>query len=153
MIDELQKKRVVLDTNQILAAGSRWVDPLYHNPNSPAQELVRVVARSHTGLFSPKIMAGYIEKLLEKGHPKKRVTKIIGLLLEVFEQINITTATCSPVPTDLDDIIFLLCAIDGQANFIISNDQHLLVLDQAYPQFRIYNPETAIKELQETQKE
>ncbi|KAF0218453.1 MAG: nucleic acid binding [Geobacteraceae bacterium] len=141
------EKKIILDTNQILAAGSRWVDPLYHNSNSTAQELLRVIARSHRGMFCPKIMAEYVEKLLEKGHPKERVAKLIGLLLGAFEMVTVTSKTCSPVPADPDDVMFVLCAIDGAADFIVSSDKHLLDLDGAYAAFRILSSEGASIEL------
>jgi predicted nucleic acid-binding protein len=141
------KFRVVLDTNQIVEAGSRWVDPIYDASKKPATELLRAVARDHTGLYSAKIMAEYVEKLLHYKHPPERVFKMCGLLAGAFQQIDITSTTCSPLPTDLDDVIFLLCALDGNADLLVSEDNHLLDLKASYSEFRIVNQSEAVTEL------
>lgn len=142
-----QKFRVVLDTNQIIQAGSRWLDPIFHTPNNAARELIRAVAREHTGLYSGKIMGEYVEKLLDLGHPPKRVERYCALMYGAFEFVKVTTKSCNPSPSDLDDIVFLLCAIDGKADLLVSEDGHLLALKSSYVDFRILNQSEAITEL------
>jgi predicted nucleic acid-binding protein len=139
--------KVVLDTNQIVAAGSRWVDPIYDASKKPATELLRTVARDHTGLYSAKTMAEYVEKLLDHKHPPERVFKMCGLLAGAFQQVEITSTTCSSLPVDPDDVIFLLCAIDGKADLLVSEDGDLLGLKSAYSDFRIVSQSEAITEL------
>lgn len=139
--------KVVLDTNQVVEAGSRWVDPIYDASKKPATELLRTVARDHTGLYSAKIMAEYVEKLLHFKHPPERVFKMCGLLAGAFQQVEITSTTCSPLPADPDDAIFLLCAIDGKADLLISEDSHLLDLKSSYTDFRIVDQSEAAAEL------
>lgn len=45
-----------------------------------------------------------------------------------FEVVTIVTKNAPCVPTDPDDEIFLLCALDGCADYLISEDQSLLDL-------------------------
>jgi len=141
------KYKIVLDTNQIVAAGSRWVDPIYDASKEPATELLRSVAREHTGLYSAKIMAEYVEKLLHFKHPPERVFIMCGLLAGAFQQVEITSTTCCPLPADPDDVIFLLCALDGKADLLVSEDGHLLDLKDSYNDFRIVNQAEAVTEL------
>ncbi|RII30790.1 MAG: hypothetical protein CXR30_02980 [Geobacter sp.] len=141
------KYRVVLDTNQIVGAGSRWIDPVLIVESNKAIKLIKAVAREHTGLYSGKIMGEYIEKLIDLGHPPKRVERYIGLLLGAFERVKVTSKECSPMPSDLDDVIFLLCAIDGSANLLVSDDKHLLALKSDYSNFKIMNQGEATVEL------
>jgi len=125
------KSRVVLDTNQIISAGSRWVDPLYVN-SSEAIDLLRIVAREHTRLYTGKIMGEYVEKLLDLGHPPERVIRLSGLLMGVFEMVKVVSRKCDPAPADPDDEVFLVCALDGKADYLVSNDSDLLNLKEYY---------------------
>lgn len=132
--------RVVLDTNQIIGAGSKWLDPLSKVSSNKAREIIKEVAREHVGLYSSKIMAEYLEKLIDRGHPTKRIERYLGLLFGAFELVKVKTKTCSPSPSDPDDVIFLLCALDGKADLLVSNDGHLLGLKGGYSDFSIVNP-------------
>ena len=140
-------KRVVLDTNQIVAAGSRWVDPLYENDPNPAVRLIRLVATKNLGLYTGKIMGEYLEKLLDYGHPPPRVVKLIALLEGAFEMVAITSTNCSPTPVDKDDEVFLLCAIDGLADMLVSDDDDLLSLKNHYETPSIVGRDDALSQL------
>jgi len=141
------KSRVVLDTNQIVAAGTRWIDPLYVN-SSEAIELIRTVARDHTGLYTGKVMGEYVEKLLDLGHPPERVKQLSGLLMGVFEMVKVIARKCSPAPSDPDDEVFILCAIDGNADYLVSNDDDLLSLKDHYNPPEILDRKDALAILQ-----
>lgn len=141
------KHRVVLDTNQIIGAGSKWIDSELIVESNKAVKLIKAVAEEHTGLYSGKIMGEYLEKLIDRGHPSDRVERYIGLLLGAFERVKVTSKQCSPMPSDLDDVIFLLCAIDGNANFLVSDDKHLLALKDDYTSFKIMDQSEATAEL------
>ena len=129
--------RVVLDTNEILAAGTRWLMP-ETQPNSLHQRLLAEVALRHTGLFTGQIVGEYVEKLLDLGHPHARVQAFLGWLLGAFEQVKIVSTDCDPAPFDPDDTVFILCAIDGTAELLVTEDRHLLTLAPHYatPQIR-----------------
>lgn len=126
--------RVVMDTNVIIAAGSQWVDADDIKPESGklAQELIYCVANNHTGLYCGAMMGEYLEKLIDLKHPKDRLLKLMTYLLGAFEQVSVTSTECDPAPTDEDDLIFLLCAIDGKAHYLVSSDKHLLALAASY---------------------
>lgn len=140
-------KRVVLDTNQIVSAGSRWVDPLYQNDANPAVRLIRLVATENKGLYTGKIMGEYLEKLLDYGHPPERVMKLIALLTGAFEMVSIESTTCNPGPKDKDDEVFLLCALDGQADMLVSDDSDLLDLKGHYSVPAIMRRDEALSKL------
>jgi predicted nucleic acid-binding protein len=58
-----------------------------------------------------------------------------------FERVQIETAQAHYPPTDPDDEVFLLCAIDGQADYLISQDKSLLGVAAHYPKFSICRAE------------
>ena len=130
--------RFVLDTNQIVAAGTGWLE---HGPPTPDQNVCRriviAVAESHTGLYCGKIMGEYIEKLLDRKHPQARVQKMMTYLMGAFSQVHVTTPNAPHPPTDLDDEIFLICALDGTADYLVSDDGDLLALKARYSDFVI----------------
>ena len=131
-------KRVVLDTNQIVGAGTRWLvgDVPYANWNYHRRMLVHVAAR-HEGLYSAEIIEEYVEKLASKGHPPDRIEKLVALLYGAFEEVRLTTSAPPVVPSDPDDTVFILCCLDGVADYLVSEDKGLLALDAAYPMFSI----------------
>lgn len=126
--------RIVLDTNVVVGAGSRWVmeDPPLPQPGHLPSQIVHCVASTHNGLWCDDILLEYAEKLEELKHPPARIMRYLGLLLLSFERVNILRFFCEPRPADLNDTIFILCALNGQAHFLISEDRHLLDLKDAY---------------------
>jgi uncharacterized protein len=125
--------RVVLDTNQIVGAGTRWLDDGQSdsNHNLCRRILVRV-AESHTGLYCGKVIGEYVEKLVDLNHPPSRIVKMIAYIMGAFETVEITTQAAPFAPTDPDDEIFLLCALDGRADYLVSDDHSLLNLKDSY---------------------
>lgn len=128
-----QQYRVVLDTNQILAAGSRWIDGTCEiGTANISRRILICVACTHTGLYSGKIIGEYLEKLIDKGHHLERAEKLVTLIMGAFSTVKISTKTAPTRPRDLDDEVFLLCAIDGNADYLVSDDGDLLVLATDY---------------------
>ena len=125
--------RVVLDTNQIVGAGSRWLSAPVPSPDpNPHQRLLVCVAAKHIGLYCTPIIREYIEKLLERGHPEARVRDLIAYLIGSFEAVTVVSTAAPVPPSDPDDEIFLICAIDGAADYLVSEDRHLLNLRNSY---------------------
>ena len=90
------------------------------------------VAESHTGLYSGKVVGEYLEKLVDLGHPRERTVKLMTYIMGAFSKVTITSK-CAPVPsTDPDDEVFLLCAIDGGADYLVSEDRSLTSLKSSY---------------------
>ena len=131
-------KRVVLDTNQIVGAGTRWLvgDVPSANWNHHRRMLAHVAAR-HVGLDCEEIVDEYIVKLTTKGHPPDRIEKLLALLAGAFDEVGLTTTAPPVAPPDPDDAVFVLCCLDGNADYLVSEDTDLLGLDAAYPSFTI----------------
>jgi predicted nucleic acid-binding protein len=132
------KLRVVLDTNQIISAGTRWLVCGVPNPDrNICRRILICVSNSHTGLYCGKIIGEYIEKLIDRGHPRDRTLKMITYIMGAFTRVEITTTAAPICPTDPDDEIFVLCALDGDADYLISDDNALLTLESSYKRPRI----------------
>ena len=131
-------KRVVLDTNQIVGAGTRWLagDVRGANWNHHRRMLTHVAAQ-HVGLYCSEIVDEYIEKLASKGHPPARIEKLLVLLAGAFDEVGLTTTAPPVAPSDPDDAVFILCCLDGKADYLVSEDKGLLGLNTAYPSFAI----------------
>jgi len=95
--------------------------------------LIRV-AEAHRGLYCGKIIGEYLEKLVDFRHPPERALKMITYLMGAFTPVPITSSAAPFPPTDPDDEIFLLCALDGRAHYLVSEDGALLALKADYPQ-------------------
>lgn len=123
----------MLDTNQIVAAGTRWLDHGVPTPDKNACRRILIrVAEAHTGLYSGKVVGEYLEKLVDLGHPPERAKRMIVYIMGAFSQVAITTKAAPVPPSDPDDEIFLLCAIDGGAHYLVSEDQSLTSLKASY---------------------
>ena len=123
--------RIVLDTNQIVGAGSRWLVESVANANEHQRLLVHV-AEKHSGLYCDGIIDEYLEKLLEQRHPPERVRKLITYIIGAFARIEIVSESAPVPPIDPDDEIFLICALDGDADWLVSEDSDLLDLKASY---------------------
>jgi len=128
-----QNYRVVLDTNEVVGAGTGWLDRGVPVPDgNPHRRVLIRVAESHTGLYCGKIVGEYLEKLVDLGHPKERALKMITYLMGAFTQVAIVSPAAPVRPADLDDEVFLLCAIDGNADYLVSEDKHLTDIKGSY---------------------
>jgi hypothetical protein len=131
---ESQCLPVVLDTNEIVGAGTGWLDhgvPV-PDPNTARRLLIRV-AEAHTGLYCGKMVGEYLEKLVDLGHPHARALKMITYIMGAFSRVTLTTTSAPVKPSDPDDEVFLSCAIDGEADFLVSEDHSLTSLTASYP--------------------
>ena len=59
------------------------------------------------------------------GTPRERTLKLMTYIMGSFSLVTITTVSAPVRPSDLDDEIFLLCAIDGNADYLVSEDRSL----------------------------
>lgn len=133
-----QVVRVVLDTNQIVGAGTRWFDHGRPSPDWNVQRRILIrVAEFHAGLYCGKIIGEYLEKLVDLAPPPARTLKMITYIMGAFNSVTITSKAAPHPPTDPDDEIFLLCAMDGFANYLVSDDHALVNLKSKYSDFVI----------------
>jgi predicted nucleic acid-binding protein len=139
------KLRVVLDTNQIISAGTRWLVCGVPNPDrNICRRILICVSNSHTGLYCGKIIGEYIEKLIDYKHPWERIVKMMAYIMGSFQRVEIITKSVPFSPTDPDDEIFVLCALDGNADYLISDDGSLLGLISRYPRPTIANSSDSV---------
>ena len=125
--------RVVLDTNEIVAAGSRWLDTGAPSPvRNEHLRLLIIVATRHEGLYCDEILDEYARVLLERRHPPERARRLLAYIQGAFSSVQITSSAAPTPPSDPDDEIFLLCALDGDADYLVSEDAHLLELRPYY---------------------
>lgn len=119
--------RVVLDTNQHISAIIR---PTGH----PAQ----IVKLWRIGLIELAISPPILEEFEIVVHRPRIQRKYnlsdanIAEYLEVLRTFTILvpgTITINAVPDDPDDNIIIACAIEAEADVIISGDQHLLSIE------------------------
>jgi putative PIN family toxin of toxin-antitoxin system len=135
--------RAVLDTNIFLRG--------LINPHSRCGRLLSDLAPSYTLLISPAI----VREILEVLHrPKIRarfphiaevdVARVIALFAtgEVFEPTEVPA-----VSRDVKDDIFLACACQGGADYLVSEDKDLLCL-QEYEGTRIVSSREFIEILE-----
>ena len=123
----------MLDTTEIVAAGSRWLLHAVPTPDpNQSRRLLLCVATRHVGLYCRPIIREYIEKLLERGSPSDRVLEMVVYLIGAFEEVTVFSSVAPIRPPDPDDEIFLICAIDGSADYLVSEDRHLLDLKDSY---------------------
>ena len=127
--------RAVLDTNVMLAAG------VTANANSPNREVVRRwLSGEFTLLVSEDVLAEYAEKLLGATGALEKTADILARVLLLSEMVEIRFFHLRHYPEDTDDVMFLLCAINGEATHLVSYDPHLLELKAFYDDFAICQP-------------
>lgn len=120
--------RVVLDANQFVSSLLAKVGP-------PAQALDAWRAGAYQLIISPAILEeiehtlGYARIQRKYNISSATLARLIHELansaLVVAGQADVTGA----VPDDPDDEIVLACAVDGNAEIIVSGDRHLLDLE------------------------
>ncbi len=127
--------RAVLDTNVVLAAEGA------SNPNSPNREIVRRwLAGEFILLMTDDILAEYAEKLSSLGKSPQETVEFLSRVFLLSETVEIRFFHLRHYPGDADDVLFLLCAINGEATHLVSYDPHLLDLRPFYDDFAICLP-------------
>ena len=118
--------RVVLDTNQHISAIIR--------PNGHPAQIMRLWRIRLIELaISPFILEEF-EAVVRRPHiqQKNNLTDAdIAEYLDILRTFTVLvpgTITVNAVPDDPDDDIIIACAIESEADMIISGDQHLLSL-------------------------
>jgi uncharacterized protein len=119
--------RAVLDTNVLLAAKRS------NHPTSPNAEILdRWQAGEFVLLYSMDTLAEYAEKLLEHRIPAAIVEALLRQFAQLGEAVPIVFFHFRHYPVDADDVMFLLCALNGNASHLVSYDAHLLLLRAYY---------------------
>jgi len=119
--------RAVLDTNVILGA---FISKSHDSPNQ--EEIDRLENAEFVSLYSEDIILEYVALLRRKNISDRVIQKFLKSLIELSESVFIQNFHVPWYPADPDDVCFLLCAVNGQATHLVSNDKHLLDLDGKY---------------------
>jgi len=83
-------------------------------------------------LVSLDTLSEYAEKLLSHGIPSPDVEAFITNLAIHAELVSVAFFHFRHYPVDPEDVMFLLCAVNGQASHLISYDIHLGALRSFY---------------------
>ncbi len=135
----------VPDTNVLLAAKMSKAPSV--SPNS--EYLDRWKRGELTLLYSPDTYLEYVEKFVAKGLPEGVIRSFLRALQELGTEIFIEHYHLPVYPIDVDDIAFLLCAVNGDATHLITYDRHLLDIDEHYP-FKICGTSHFLRDLRLT---
>ena len=135
--------RSVLDTNVVLAA------KLTAHPSSPNREIIeRWLLGEYTVLYSRDLLLEYAEKLAEHGIPDPEIVEFFRAVALLAEEVWIESFHLRDYPVDADDIAFLLCALNGGATHLVTDDDHLLGMEAVYRSVvRICEPVAFLTEL------
>jgi len=127
---------VVLDTNVVV---SRYLS----STGSPAEIMRRWEMRAFEVVVSPPILAEY-DRVLRYSH----IRRVHGLddpaIATVVRRLRTSATVVEPVERltvvhDESDNRFLECAIEGEADLIVSSDRHLLSVGE-YQGIRVLSP-------------
>lgn len=119
--------RVVFDTNI-------FVSSLLRKNGLPAQAIAAWRAHRLQLVTSPAIVAEFAATLQyprirrKYGVTDEEISALIDLLVADAVVVDGTIDVSGSVPDDPDDEIVLGCAIEGNADLIVTGDQHLLSL-------------------------
>jgi len=134
---------IVLDTNIFISS-------LRGNIDSPSTEIIMLWEKGEFSiLFSDDTLSEYIEKLSEKGMSEDKITRFIQNIHDLGKHIKIEFYHLYDYPKDQDDIAFVLCAENGKADYLVSYDDHLLILNGLYV-FKICRPLDFLFEFRES---
>jgi putative PIN family toxin of toxin-antitoxin system len=129
--------RVVLDTNQFVSALLK--------PDSKPDSIMQLVKEEKVLLLMSDPICDEILRVLAYPKIRKRLSVSdaeLQYFFELLRSVAIMTPSAlnlPPLAADPDDTKYLVCAVEGRADFIISGDHHLTDL-VIYRGIRIVTP-------------
>jgi len=109
--------RAVLDTNVAVAA---------HRTTAPASPNLEIFTRWKAGeftlLYSADVLLEYVEKLIVLGVSQTDLRELVAAIGREGERVAIRFFHLRRYPADADDIVILLCAINGSATHLVTYD-------------------------------
>jgi len=145
--------KIVLDTNQLISA-------ILTPDGKSAMILDEILAGTFTLVISPKIIKeaekvlSYpkLVKLLKKRDVSPETIKALLDKIQVIGIMTYDSLLVDAIRDDPSDNIILACAVEGEADFIISGDHHLTDL-KTYQGIIIIDPATFEAQLFEAGKD
>lgn len=128
--------RVVVDTNVVIS-GVLWL--------GVPHRIIELAEQKRITLCMTQPMLDELREVLERRKFKRYLqarqtspAEILSLLIPLIE-LYAPTGIADADITDPDDLIFLVCAVNADAEYVISGDDHLLRLKQ-YGIIKIVSP-------------
>jgi len=134
----VKRVRVVLDTNVLISA-TQW-------PDSVAQKVLQRIYNEKAEVFtSAEILEEYTEVLIRDfDYQEEQLGAIMSRVLALVQIVEIKSSV-QIVLEDPDDDKVINCALDCNAEAILTYDRHLLKLGQ-FEKIRIVPPEAFMQE-------
>lgn len=131
-----QLLKVVLDTNIFVAAN--------FNPRSASAQILRMANQRKIKILWSESIRRELEIILNNIKAKTKIRRLISKIL--VEQNKLARLPKIKIITDdPEDNKFISCALAGRADFIITNDIHLLKLKE-FHNIRIVQPREFLKQ-------
>lgn len=131
--------RVVLDTNVIVAAlAARGL----------CSEIFEICLTDHTIVTSEHILSEIKEKLVDKIRLPQRITQDIVNYLRNQAEVVVPEELNESICRDKDDLGIIGTALSGNARFIITGDEDLLILKK-YKDIEMVTPREFWERLRE----
>lgn len=112
------KMKIVADTNLFVAAN--------YNPNSASAQVLNMVARRDLILVWSEEIAEEIYKIMDNAQVKDKFKKKVRNRILRPEHLVEPSQRIKEIKEDPDDNKFLEAAVEGDVDYIISSDHHLL---------------------------
>ena len=134
--------RVVVDANVIVSG--------LISSKGPSSEIIKAWEEKKIAVLITKPILDEICEVLERPSVRKYhhlTTEEIQEFCSQIEQFAVFVKPASKsvkVPIDPDDIMFLDCALSGQAEFLVTGDKELLALEK-FGETKIVNPANFLK--------
>ena len=127
-----KRPRSVFDTNVFISAS------LSKNANSPTRELLERWKNSEfTLVICDQIAKELLEKLTERGLPEEAINEQISALARSAEWVIVPDEKIEALLSDPDDNVFVACAVEGGANYLVTYDPHFDSLQGDYRGIKI----------------
>lgn len=128
----INRPRAVFDTNVFVSAS------LSKNANSPTRELLeRWKNDEFTLVICNQIAKELIEKLTERGIVADAIVEQISALAKSAEWVLVPDEKIEDLLSDSDDNVIVACAVEGEANYLITYDPHFDSLKGEYRGIKI----------------
>jgi len=136
----MQRHKVVLDTNLFIAA--------FFNKKSFSYKILNMAKRNEISLIVSDEILKEINHILRNIKPNSSFKNKINLILKKAKLIK-NIPKVKEIKKDFSDNKFLATAFAGKADFIISNDKHLLSLKKFY-KIEILTPKNFLKKIKKS---
>lgn len=134
-------KRITVDTNVLISATFWHGDSEKIIDKAENKEVTLVLSKEILEEYNKVIEYEEIkEKIKNKDLEMKKAMLKIGAISEIVD----VNSKVDVVKDDPDDNKIIECAIDGNSEFIITKDRHLLKLKE-YKGIKIFTPEEFLK--------